>query len=413
MFRSQSVTRRLFSSLKDSRLDRKAKLGNKSTLTNKIKAYAPSIAVVTFFGTAGFLTYKINSNPDGFIGKLYYESAIHRVIRESWNTTSQIFEPANDKLLPDWGNPAVYGNIPPGTPAPPLLVIDLERTLIGSVHDMHHGWRHVKRPGLDTFINALSSYYEIVIVSENDIGVMQEIMMAVDKEGRCHKLGSSACEMRGTQVLKRLDLMNRDISRIILIDDDPVSSQLFPRNTLHVKPFVDINDKSDRVLYDLIPLLQAFVHEDVRDFRQSFDNLGTHDAEDAAVEYRMRLAKRKQADEEKRNRGLGGLLRAGSNLPAPEEDFAPSALPSPSQLVGAAPKDVEHTTSQTRNLPSGVVPGIPSRPSGPAEKKKGKLFSWLEEAEKAKEEEEKTRREKMNELYMQRQRAKTEQQQQQ
>ena len=88
----------------------------------------------------------------------------------------------------------------------------------------------------------------------------------------------TAGEIVGTEnppvVIKRLDYMNRDLSRIILIDDNPVSYQKFPRNTLAVKPFTNANDTSDTTLLDLIPFLQALVHEDVRDFRECFDQLG-------------------------------------------------------------------------------------------------------------------------------------------
>ena len=91
--------------------------------------------------------------------------------------------------------------------------------------------------------------------------------------------------------------MNRELSRIILIDDNPDSFQLFPRNTLQVKPFSDINNKHDTVLLDLIPLLQAFIHEDKRDFRDTIDELGTHEAEEAVLEYRMRVSEKKASEE--------------------------------------------------------------------------------------------------------------------
>ena len=48
---------------------------------------------------------------------------------------------------------------------------------------------------------------------------MQEVLDAIDKENTTHKFGSTAAEIRGTSVLKRLDYMNRDLHRIILIDD--------------------------------------------------------------------------------------------------------------------------------------------------------------------------------------------------
>jgi len=157
--------------------------------------------------------------------------------------------------------------------------VDLEKTLIASVYDARFGWRHVKRPGVDKFIKTLSKYYEVVIFSENDLGVSDQILVAIDPENVCHKFGMNSGEIRGTTnppiVIKRLDYMNRDVSRIILIDDNPESYQKFPRNTLAVQPFVNVNDTSDTVLYDLIPLLQALVHEEIVDFRDCLDNLGT------------------------------------------------------------------------------------------------------------------------------------------
>lgn len=52
-------------------------------------------------------------------------------------------------------------NIPAGTPAPPLLVVDVEKTLIATEHDPRYGYRHVKRRGVDKFIEQLSNYYEV------------------------------------------------------------------------------------------------------------------------------------------------------------------------------------------------------------------------------------------------------------
>jgi hypothetical protein len=113
-----------------------------------------------------------------------------------------------------------------------------------------------------------------VIFSENDAGISDPIMDALDKDSQMHRLYSSAAECTGTAVIKRLDHLNRDEARIILIDDNPESFQKFPRNTLEVKPFLDVNDKTDTVLLDLIPLLYGLVHDEVTDFRDTFDDLG-------------------------------------------------------------------------------------------------------------------------------------------
>ena len=125
-----------------------------------------------------------------------------------------------------------------------------------------------------------------------------EVLDAIDPERKCHKLGAESAQAKGGVMLKRLDCMNRDLRQIVLIDDSPATSELFPRNTLLIKPFEDINDKTDRALLDLIPLLQGLVHDGVKDFRECFDDLGTHVASEAVEEYSMRVANAKNAMKE-------------------------------------------------------------------------------------------------------------------
>ena len=246
---------------REARLARKARAVEAKTSTSGPLVTPFRVAVVAGLGACGYVTYDVRMNKAGPLGQLYYgspaEAFLTWLYAETLGRFREIYFPCDNKLLPDWPTAPCYGNPPPGTPAPPLLVVDLEKTLIGSEYDARYGWRHVKRPGLDYFLDKLSSYYEIVIFSENDIGTVAEVMIAIDPDGRCHKLGSAAAEARDGLMLKRLDYMNRDVSRIILIDDSPDAFQLFPRNTLQVKPFTDVGDGSDRVLYDLVPLLQV------------------------------------------------------------------------------------------------------------------------------------------------------------
>jgi len=70
--------------------------------------------------------------------------------------------------------------------------------------------------------------------------------------------------------------MNRPINKIVLIDDSPEASRLFPRNTLLIKPYVDVGDFDDQALADMLPLLYALCHDGVEDFRDTFDDLGNY-----------------------------------------------------------------------------------------------------------------------------------------
>lgn len=171
---------------------------------------------------------------------------------------------------------------------------------------------------------------QVVLFCENDIGMMEHVIMAIDKDNRTHKLGPSAGEIRnGGDVLKRLDCMNRDERRIVLIDDSMTASELCRRNTILVPPFEDPHDaqqREDSTLLDLIPVLQALVHDDkLGDFRRVLEDLGgsgrqggdqgVHRAEQLSEEYQMRVTKHKLGQQERKNRGLGKLLRGAISAP--------------------------------------------------------------------------------------------------
>lgn len=376
-------------------------------------SYGPLIALSALLAALGYSVNEIVRNPKGTLGTAYYGSAFEGAVKTVYKNTlgrfDEIFEPSSDKLLPDWPTAPCYANIPPGTPCPPTLVVDLEKTLMGSVYDAKHGWRHVKRPGYDKFIKQLSQYYEVVIFSENDIGMVSEILENMDPEGATHKLGISAGEIRDGKVLKRLEFMNRDPRRIIVIDDNPDSVELCMANTLLVRPFNDVTILHDRTLENLIPLLQAFVHDGSADFQKTLEDLGTHDADEAVAEYRMRLSEVKTAENKRRNRGLGGLLRGKSSAVLEDDGFGPrSAVLSPTDIVGSSAAEVAQNAHEIR---AGSVPleknYFNKDKSKPSEvKKKGALMQYLEKQEAQKAEEENIKRNKMNEIYQQRQAAK-------
>lgn len=266
--------------------------------------------------------------------------------------------------------------------------------------DVSLGWRYAKRPGVDKFITTLSSYYEIAIFSDSDL-TGPEVWTAIDPENRCHHLFGNGGELRDNRILKRLDKMNRDIRKIVLIDDNEITSQLCPRNTLLVKPFTNLEDQTDTVLFDLIPLLQAFVHEGSKDFRDTIDKLGTHNAQEAAIEYQMRVSRAKEEEYNRRYKGLGGILRPKSrsdeigNLAANQ-----SKILSPIDIVGPNPGGSVPVPEEKENP---VIPEIRFKGSKkPAEKKTGTLFEWIENTRKEKEIKEHKKRELMNEIYIKR-----------
>jgi import inner membrane translocase subunit TIM50 len=354
--------------------------------------------------------YEIKKNPKGTLGNLYYgselENFFNMIYKATWEPFSEVFEPVSDKLIPDWPTDPYYGGqIPEGQPAPPLLILDLERTLIGSTYDAANGWRHVKRPGLDIFIETLCKYYEVVIFSENDLGLVDEILVGIDPKGQCLKLGSAHAELKDGVLIKRLDYMNRDLAKVLLIDDNPAAFQLQPENAIQVKPYIDVHDQKDTTLLELLPFLLALVHDDVKDYRKCLNDLRTHDAEDIVAEYQMRLAIKKEEENMKRNKGLGGIIRKKNtekNVYNDDSIELPSS--SISKIVGGTP-NIDDTKSENTNS---TIKPISKISKGPSTKKKGGFFQWFDDYEKEKEETEKRRHERMIEIHTRQQREKIE-----
>eukprot|EP00392_Amoebophrya_sp_AT5.2_P016146 g16389.t1 len=219
-------------------------------------------------------------------------------------------------------------------------------------------------------------------------------------------MGSPQCELRGEDLLKRLDYMNRDIARIILVDDSAASSKLFPKNTILVTPYEDVRDKRDTELLELGPLLAALgTLETMPDLRRSLDDLGhgTREAKELVVEYQMRVSAARMQEEQKRNRGLGKLLRstvaqpassskrpASSNVDA-EETPTPGKL-SLSDIVGDASGSGAKEDKALQKLKEDM-----DKP--PVVKKKGAMMSWFDRNEEEKAEMQMRKMEEMNRLH--------------
>ena len=353
-----------------------------------------------FFGLAALIGEDYYNSPTGFLSTMLNKKGVIKDFYESMFLDTLL--PSSDELLPAWGSLPEYASVPPGTPALPLLVLDVEKTLIASEHDPRFGWRHVKRPGADKMIAQLSMIYEIVLITENDTAAMEHVLLSLDPEHRCHKMGSPQCELRGDDLLKRLDYMNRDLSRIILVDDSPTSSKLFPRNTILVSPYEDVRDKKDTELIELTPVLAALgTLESMPDLRRTLDDLGhgTREAKELIVEYQMRVSQAKMQEENKRNRGLGKFIRQtalkappASASPPPEEGENTSVL---SRIVGVAP-DAAGAAAEDKALQKKLQEQM-DKP--PVEKKKGSLFQWFDRNEEERAETQMRRMEEMNRLH--------------
>jgi len=300
--------------------------------------------------------------------------------------TDQIAKPSYEKLLPDWSQ---MPNVPHDIPVPHTLVLDLENTLVSSTWDRKYGWRHAKRPGVDKFLLDMAQYYEIVLYSPSIDGIADPVVSSLDKQGCImHRIYRDGTYYHNGYHVKDLRSLNRNVNRMIVIDDDLNEVQFNPENVVRVKPYTDPNDRTDNTLARITPFLIEIARENHSDIPKLLSQYEGMDADEIADEQDRRIQYYRDAREEEMSRGIGGLAKMARksvtmepDLPAQDPSFRPgggsNSLGAPQQLsakdiVGAGP------TSSSGANQSGLIGFLNRREEEKAEATQRKLEKWNE-----------------------------------
>ncbi|EOA86570.1 mitochondrial inner membrane protein required for protein import [Exserohilum turcicum] len=216
-------------------------------------------------------------------------------------------EPTFQKLLPD------KDKIPGGAPEL-TLVLSLEDLLLHSEWSTKHGYRLAKRPGLDYFLRYLSSQYELVIFTSVKSMDADPIIRKLDPFRLVMwPLFREATRFEKGEYIKDLSYLNRDLSKVIIIDTDPSHVKLQPENAIVLPKWK--GDPNDKGLIALIPFLeylammsQTGTPVDVRTVLKSMEG------KDIPIEYARREAKLREqfqrdlAEQKKKSRGSAGSM---------------------------------------------------------------------------------------------------------
>lgn len=199
--------------------------------------------------------------PNGWSPGLWWKRA---VARQS-GILDYYREPAFDKLLPDPD---------PMFERPYTLCISLEDMLVHSEWTREHGWRVAKRPGVDYFLRYLSQYYELVLFTSVPYAMGEPLVRKLDPfRFIVWPLFREATKYKDGEVVKDLSYLNRDLSKVIIIDTKPAHVQNQPENAIILPPWK--GDPKDTELVSLIPFLE-YVHtmqyKDVRKVLKSFED---------------------------------------------------------------------------------------------------------------------------------------------
>lgn len=282
-------------------------------------------------------------------------------------------------------------NVPHDIPVPHTLVLDLENTLVNSTWDRKYGWRHAKRPGVDKFLLDMAQYYEIVLYSPSIDAVADPVVTSLDKSGCImHRLYRDATYYKDGVHMKDLGRLNRNINRMIVLDDDPAECAMNPENLLRIKPYTDANDREDNTLERITPFLIEIAREGYDNIPELLSQYQGMDADEIADEQERRIQYYRQAREERTSRGLGGFAKMASRsleiepeLEPSRSNFRPPQQLTSKDLVGPAPSSMSGSSSG--------------------------LMGWLNQRQEEKQEEQMRKFEKWNQVMLKKQKEKEEQ----
>ncbi|WVQ82805.1 hypothetical protein IAT38_004937 [Cryptococcus sp. DSM 104549] len=213
-------------------------------------------------------------------------------------------KPAFSSLLPD--------PLPPPHQRPYTLLIDLEGLLVHSSWDREHGWRTAKRPGVDYFLGYLSQFYEIVLFTSQPLYTASPVAEKIDpyQAFMPYRLFRESTRYVDGKVVKDISYLNRDPSKVIILDTNPEHVSLQPENGIIIKPWD--GKPRDKGLVDMIPFLESigiFSPADVRPILTAYQN------KDIPVEYAKKEAEAKaKAVEEWERAHPNAVAGAGSGF---------------------------------------------------------------------------------------------------
>ncbi|KAF9066553.1 HAD-like domain-containing protein [Rhodocollybia butyracea] len=199
---------------------------------------------------------------------------------------------------------------------PYTLLISIDDLLVTSTWDRQHGWRTAKRPGVDYFLAYISQFYELVVFTTQYSYTAMPILDQLDRYNFYieHRLFREHTRSQNGQVVKDLSYLNRDLSKVVLLDTNPDHVLTHPENAVIMPKWT--GDKKDNGLVAMIPFLESIAIYKPADVRPI---LTAYQGKNIPVEYAKREAEGKQKHIEnwKQNKGstsnsFGGFFGVSS-----------------------------------------------------------------------------------------------------
>ena len=166
------------------------------------------------------------------------------------------------------------------------LILDLDETIIYAQRSFNYKFRKsenninkkriILRPCLQEFLHDMKPLFELIIFSSGTPDYVDPIIKIIEKNEKFfdHVLYRHHISLddEGNNV-KNLDLIGRDLKKIIIIDDIPRYFHLQKRNGINIKPFcgnILSDTKTLKTLNNVLKVIRADA-EETEDIRISLE----------------------------------------------------------------------------------------------------------------------------------------------
>ncbi|KAK3828595.1 MAG: hypothetical protein J3Q66DRAFT_383294 [Benniella sp.] len=170
------------------------------------------------------------------------------------------------------------------TTPPITLVLDIDETLVHCatrpldspdivfpVEYNHETWKVYGRirPGMQEFLEKMSTMFEVITFTASQECYAEALLKIIDPEKKYirHRYYRDSCVPVFGNYVKDLRILNRDLSKVIIIDNSPQAFGYQISNGIPIESWYD--DKSDRELYKVMTFLETV--ERVEDVRPRID----------------------------------------------------------------------------------------------------------------------------------------------
>ncbi|XP_075234117.1 mitochondrial import inner membrane translocase subunit TIM50-C-like [Lycorma delicatula] len=216
-----------------------------------------------------------------------------RMLREIDYYNKMMSQPVTDKLLPDPLSPPYYQ--PKYT-----LILELTDLLTHADWTYQTGWRFKKRPGVDKFLELVTMpLFELVVFTSEQSVAAYPLLEVLDPNGYImYKLSKTSAEFSDGHYVKNLDCLNRDLSKVIVVDWNENAVKFHRNNALIIPRWTGEDD--DTTLVDLAVFLRTIAASNIDDVREVLSFYGKYENPvEAFRENQRKLLEQMEENEEK------------------------------------------------------------------------------------------------------------------